>query len=341
MEIAPLYTEITDGPDQGQAYWLRTDDGVRIRAGVWAHEGAKGTVLLFPGRTEYVEKYGRTASDLAQCGYASCVIDWRGQGLSDRLISDPMPGHVIRFSDYQKDIDALLEMATELNLPKPWHLLGHSMGGGIGLQAIYNGLPVASCAFSGPMWGISISPQMRPVAWTLSTLAQKVGLGHIYTPGTSRESYVLQEAFEDNKLTNDRPMYDYMIDQVRTKPDLGLGGPSMGWLIEALKATRQMQRLASPDLPCFTFYGSLEAIVDVPRIEDRMTRWPNGTLHVVEGGHHELLMDTPDIRADITRKLCDHFDQAATDLDQRSGSDDQDQKQSAPSHPPRSNSAVA
>ncbi len=343
METAPLFSEITDGPDRGQAYWLTTEDGVRIRAGVWPHDGAKGTVLLFPGRTEYIEKYGCTASDLAQCGYATCAIDWRGQGLSDRLTSDPMSGHVIRFEDYQKDIDPVLKMASELNLPQPWHLLGHSMGGGIGLQAIQKGLPVVSCAFSGPMWGISISTPMRPVAWALSALAQKIGFGHLYTPGTSRQSYVLDEKFADNKLTNDRPMYDYMIDQVRTQPDLGLGGPSMGWLIEALKATRQMQRHASPNIPCLTFYGSQEAIVDVPRIEDRMARWPNGTLLRIEGAHHEVLMDTPDIRADITRKLCDHFDKAAAAIDPalRSDVDGQDQQQSTPSRPPRSDSAVA
>lgn len=341
MEVAPFFSDITDGPDHGQAYWLKSEDGVRIRAGVWTQDGAKGTVLLFPGRTEYIEKYSGTAHDLAKCGYATIAVDWRGQGLADRLTRNPMSGHVIKFDDYLKDIDAVIEMAEQLDLPKPWHLLGHSMGGGIGLHAVMKGLPVASCAFSGPMWGISISTPMRPVAWTLSTLAQKTGLGHLFTPGTSKGSYVLEEAFEDNKLTNYRPTYDFMIDQVRAQPDLGLGGPSMGWLIESLKITRWMHKQPSPDLPCFTFYGSLEAIVDIPRIKDRMARWPNGTLHVVEGGHHELLMDTPEIRADITRRLCAHFDQAATDRTQPSDADGPAQTQSAPSHPPRSDSAVA
>ena len=60
--------------------------GVRIRVGLWHRQGPAGTVLLFPGRTEYVEKYGRTARLLAARGLATLVIDWRGQGIADRLV---------------------------------------------------------------------------------------------------------------------------------------------------------------------------------------------------------------------------------------------------------------
>jgi len=59
MERAPFFADIDDGPEGGAAWWLTADDGLRIRLGVWSKEAAKGTVLLFPGRTEYIEKYGR------------------------------------------------------------------------------------------------------------------------------------------------------------------------------------------------------------------------------------------------------------------------------------------
>jgi len=51
---APLYTDVHPGPDSGQAVWLTTSDGLRIRMGHWTPKDAVGTVLLFPGRTEYV-----------------------------------------------------------------------------------------------------------------------------------------------------------------------------------------------------------------------------------------------------------------------------------------------
>jgi len=59
---------MAEGPEGGYALWLTADDGVRLRAVHWPKEGARGTVLLMPGRTEYCEKYGRTASELAARG---------------------------------------------------------------------------------------------------------------------------------------------------------------------------------------------------------------------------------------------------------------------------------
>ncbi len=312
MERAPLFAEIADGPDGGEAWWLNSDDGVRIRVAAWAKDAPKGTVLLFPGRTEYIEKYGRTAADLAQRGYATFAIDWRGQGLADRLVSDAMAGHVIHFSDYQRDVTAMLTAAKELDLPKPWHLLAHSMGGCIGLRAVLDGLPVNSCAFSAPMWGIQMSEALRPVAWSLSWSSNHLGMGHVFAPGTSPQSYVLIEPFETNKLTNDREMYQYMIDQTRAHPALGLGGPSLRWLYEALRECRELSQIPSPDLPCVTFLGSDEQIVDIPRIQDRMTRWSDGTLEMVENGKHELLMDNSDIRNRAIGSYCDLFDRANT-----------------------------
>ena len=219
MDSAPFYTDVAEGPDGGRAFWLRAVDGVRIRIGLWTPEGStKGTVLLFPGRTEYIEKYGRAAKDFAKRGYATLAIDWRGQGLADRLLDDTMSGHVHIFTDYQKDVDAVVQALDHLDLPQPLHLLGHSMGGCIGLRAAITGLPVSSCSFSGPMWGIRIASPLRPVAWSLSWSSRQVGLGHLYAPGTKSNTYVLAEPFEANKLTCDPEMYQYMINQAQAHP---------------------------------------------------------------------------------------------------------------------------
>ena len=86
MERAPLYHDIANGPEGGSAHWLSTSDGVRIRAGYWPEDDAKGTILIFPGRTEFVEKYGMTAKAFQTFGYASLAIDWRGQGIGSRLL---------------------------------------------------------------------------------------------------------------------------------------------------------------------------------------------------------------------------------------------------------------
>ncbi|WP_297781034.1 alpha/beta hydrolase [uncultured Roseovarius sp.] len=311
MHEAPLFDDVAYGPEGGAAWWLTAADGVRLRVGLWNRQGPKGTILLFPGRTEYIEKYGRAATHFAGCGYATLAIDWRGQGLSDRLTEDAMAGHVHHFIDYQQDVIAMSEAAKRLDLPRPWYLLAHSMGGCIGLRAVIEGLDVQSCAFSSPMWGIHMAQALRPVAWSLSWGSRQLGMSHRYAPGTAGEHYVLAEPFETNKLTNDREMYDDMARQLRAHPELGLGGPSLHWLHEALRETRDLARLPSPALPCLTILGSDEQIVDVPRVHERMAQWPGGHLDVVPGGRHETLMDTQDMRKRLLQQLCDFYGSAA------------------------------
>ncbi len=77
LSPAPLFEDVAGGPPGGAAHWLRTGDGIRIRVGHWRPEGtAHGTVFLFPGRTEYVEKYGDAAREFTRRGLAMLAVDW-------------------------------------------------------------------------------------------------------------------------------------------------------------------------------------------------------------------------------------------------------------------------
>lgn len=318
MEQATFHQEISEGPSDGAAYWIHADDQVRLRIAAWGVEAAtKGTVLLFPGRTEYIEKLGRTAEQLAKRGYASFAIDWRGQGLADRLTENPITGHVIRYSDYQKDVAAMLKAANELDLPKPWFLLGHSMGASIGLRALMQGLPVSACAFTAPLWGIPLSPIQRMMAWPMTWAAQAIGKGHIFAPGNKPQEtqcYVLNVEFQDNRLTNDPDMFQYMINQAKTLPDHQIGAPSMGWVFEALKECRNLSKMPSPDVPCIVFYGDQDVVVDILAIKDRMARWPGGTLELLPNAKHDPLSETPKTRDNVLNKACKLFSQAEVKL---------------------------
>lgn len=292
---APYHADIA-GFSNGVCHWLLTVDGVRIRVGHWPVENAKGTVLIFPGRTEYIEKYGRTAKDLAERGFASVAIDWRGQGIADRLLENRAVGHVDTFEDYQLDVKAVLDHVKILGLPEPYHLLGHSMGGCIGLRSLNDGLPVQSAVFSAPMWGIKMSAALRPIAWGLSSVSKPLGFSGLFAPGQHAETYVLRAEADDNTLTSDASSFDMLQNQLKTHPDLALGGPSLHWLNESLREMRTLSMLPSPDLPCVTFLGTEEAIVDPTRIYQRMEKWPGGELVVLENGRHEVLMEKPEIR---------------------------------------------
>ena len=309
MENAPFFEDIAQGPAGGVAHWLTTADGLRIRVGHWAGSDAKGTVLLFPGRTEYIEKYGPAAIDFLARGYAMVAIDWRGQGMSDRTSDTYAVGDVVHFTDYQHDVTAAVDYARALNLPEPFYLVAHSMGGCIGLRALHNGLPVKAVVFSAPMWGIMLNPVMRPVAWLASGLSRKIRMDQTLAPGQTAESYVTLVDHDENTLTSDQAMFKFMQMQLTEKPQLSLGGASLRWLNESLREMRTLSKMPSPDMPCCTFLGSNESIVDPARILSRMADWTGGALHLIDGARHEVILETFEIRTRVFDTTTAFFDQ--------------------------------
>ena len=308
MDTAPFYDDVAFGPDNGVAHWVTCSDGLKIRVAHWTGTDVKGTVLIFPGRTEYIEKYGDAAREFLSAGYATVAIDWRGQGLADRMSGDRRMGHVGKFTDYQKDVAAVLDHARALGLPEPFYMVAHSMGGCIGLRSLMEGMPVKAAAFSAPMWGIGLSPIVRPGAWVISSIAGILGKDDVFAPGQPAETYVLREKFELNTLTQDREMWDRLVAQMAKYPDLSLGGPSIRWLGESLREMLHLSSRPSPKIPTVTFLGTAEDIVDPQRIKDRMAKWPDGTLHMINKGEHEVMLEIPESRSFVYATMIAHFD---------------------------------
>jgi lysophospholipase len=306
VTAAPFHAELADAPDGAVAVWLKPG-AMRIRV-AWWKAGDKGTVFLLPGRTECIEKYGRAAGDLSRRGYSVITIDWRGQGLADRALPDPMSGHVGDFAEYQEDLDAMLAEAGRAGLPEPWFLLAHSMGGCIGLRALMRGLPFRAAAFSAPMWGIAMSAWLRPVAQVVTAFAAPFGFAHRYAPTTGPETYLLQVPFEGNVLTTDREMWAYMREQVRAVPAFALGGPSLAWLGAALAECADLAARPAPPVPAICALGTQEKVVDVPPVHLRMAGWASGQLDLYPGAEHEIMMEGPAVRTRFFDRAAALFD---------------------------------
>ena len=305
MNDAPLYADLAEAPSDGYAIWAEAADGVRLRLAFWPR-GDKGTVLVLPGRTEFIEKYGRTAREFTQRGYAMACIDWRGKGLSDRLVPNRQIGHVEHFRDYQSDLQALLKAAAKAKLPRPYFLCAHSMGGTIALRALHENLDVVKSVFSAPMWGLLIDPLWRPLVQAVAAGSRTVGLGQEFAPGTGPKNYIASHEFEDNSLTSSRDGWDYMCRLINEHPGLEIGGPSIQWLYAALTETRELMSMTPPLLDLLCLVGSDEKVVDKKDMAEYMERWPNGQLSIVTCARHEIFMESPEIRK-RTHDIMDAF----------------------------------
>ena len=308
-EAAPYFADLAAGPDTARAAWRATADGRRVRVVLWPHPGARGTVLILTGRSEHAEKYGPTAAALAAAGLAAATVDWRGQGLSERLLPDPRKGHVGRFADYQHDLRALIAAVDDAALPGPRFLMAHSMGGAIGLRALIEGLAVRAAVFSAPMWGIKVPAGRAGPIRAMAGLAVGLGLGARYAPppASGPVCYAESAPFAGNTLTTDPDAFAWMQGHFAAHPELATAGPTFRWLHEALAECDRLAQAPSPALPALAGLGSHERVVDRAAVTDRMARWPGGRLLALEGAEHELLIERPPIRGALLAAATDLF----------------------------------
>src|SRR5258707_2793933 len=105
---------------------LTTSDGVELRYARWAPPpGRKGTVCLFQGRSDFIEKYFETVRDLRARRFALATLDWRGHRISDRALPDRRQGYVRRFTEYQIDLDCFIQEIVLPDWPSPICALAH------------------------------------------------------------------------------------------------------------------------------------------------------------------------------------------------------------------------
>lgn len=279
-------------------------DGAAMRYAFWpATRGPRrGTVCIFQGRSEFIEKYFETIADLRRRGFAVAIMDWRGQGGSARPIKDPRKGHVGDFSEYDRDIRGFMREVVLPDCPPPYIALGHSMGAHIILRNIARpGSWFERAVLLAPMLalhaGIMGFPTLLVSAYT--QIGVTSGFATAYVHGGSAEPGYSQE-FEGNILTSDRERFqrNHQID--RAAPELLLGSPTIGWLNAAM---RSMKELAHPDypsrvrVPALVFGAGQDQIVDTTAAEKFAVALKVGTYIVLPDARHEILQETNDIRA--------------------------------------------
>lgn len=288
-------------PAGGEGDWFRGAGGLRLRAAVWAPTGrgkSRGTVVLSPGRTEPIEKYFEVIGNFLARGFHVLAHDWRGQGLSARLLPDRLKGHARAVEEFLDDYARLLD-AFEARCPKPWIMVGHSMGGALNLLSLEAGeRRFAGAVLSSPMLRIKTGKRSM---WSVK-LAVRWNIRH----GRAGD-FVLDDpddpfdhTFENDALTTDEGRYELWRQQLYACPHLAVGGPTWGWLNFALDAGERalkVKALKSVKIPVVVVQGA-----DDERVWKQTNRWAarrlgRGRYAEIPGAKHEVIMETDDKRA--------------------------------------------
>ncbi len=298
-----ISTPEAETPPGSEVMVLTRPDGVELRAARWrvpAGTEPKGTVALFHGRTEFIEKYYEVIAELQARGFAVVTFDWRGQGLSSRLLRDPLKGHVKRFDDYVRDARHVLDTLMVSALPRPHLLLAHSMGGNIALRLIQEDTRrFARVVLSAPMTDIHLGAVPAPLVRLLAGLAGLIGFGGFYALGQG-PGHPLDELFESNFVTSDPARHARNLRLVRAEPALALGGVTWRWLGDGLASSRLVmsdKRTARLHVPVLLASAGEERFVD--RESHKRLGERSSFVRVVpfEWSRHEILQERDGIRA--------------------------------------------
>jgi len=280
---------------------LRARDGALLRAAYWRPAGfPRGTVALVQGRSEFIEKYFEVIGELLARGYFVVAFDWRGQGLSPRLLPHPAKGHLRHSADYRHDLDALVEQVLGPDAPKPWFALAHSMGAAALFDhaAASGGSPFARVVATAPMLGLH-GFAGSDYARALTGAFMAVGLSRMFIPGGHGQMLHERVFQQDNILTTDPARFARTGRVVAARPALRIGDPTVGWLHCAYQL---MERLAQPGfgerirLPVLMLAAGDERLVSTPAVENFSRRLKNACCVVLRGARHEIMMEREEVR---------------------------------------------
>jgi len=295
-----ILTQDNPMPAGGVAATIRAADGMMIRVARWHPRGeTRGTVLVCPGRAEFIEKYFETVGDLLARGLSVVVFDWRGQGLSGRELPNRWKGHIDDFSFYERDLDALNTQVLEPFCPRPWFALAHSMGGAILIaQSRAGRSPFARIVTTAPM--IDIDRLRFPrLARALAETLDAVGLGGAFIPGGGARA-AISRPFERNVLTSDFGRYQRFVNLWTVAPELAIGDPTIGWINAAFRLMGEFADGEYPRrvlTPILVFAAGEDRIVDSRSVERFAQRLKVGAVIALPGARHEILMERDAIRS--------------------------------------------
>ena len=303
-------------PDGWRWHIFTLPDGRRLRFGTAAPKGKipDAVVVCLPGLSEFSEKYFELAQNLLDRNLSLWVLDWMGQGKSDRYMkNNPHKRHSVGFD---RDLDDLhffiMEYVKHACVHPdvgriPMVMLAHSMGANIGLRYLIRHPDIfAGAAFTAPMVGIYATKLLpgfitRAVSWVLNFF-----VGSFYVPKGSDWNPEERDDPNHNIFSTDPIRKGVHNAWYRADPALQVGSVTFGWVYHALQSCAVLQhefKKSPPTLPILVGLAKKEILVDNDQAVKLLEKNSNVTIIEFPDSFHEILMEKDDIRGKFIDSL--------------------------------------
>jgi lysophospholipase len=258
----------------------------------------RGTMCIFQGRGDFIERYFETIKDLQARGFDVAILDWRNQGGSDRRLADPYRVHIRSFREYDLDLAAFMAEVVLPDCRPPFVALGHSTGAAVLLRALKSHTWFDRAVLSAPLIDIAPVGLPRPLVRFAARLMTWVGLGKVYLPGRPRRPMQAAD-FPGNWVSSDRTRYLRDCRTLAEAPQLGIGGPTFGWLHAAFGAMDELARYSRQTTlraPVLIIAAGDDRLASSEASRQFAQRVPGVAAVTIAGARHEPLMERDEFR---------------------------------------------
>ncbi|MDG2475205.1 MAG: alpha/beta hydrolase [Paracoccaceae bacterium] len=288
MEIKVLPESNFPILEGGSLYITSSIDDRKIRFAIWP-KGTKGLIIFFNGRNEYIEKYNEAYKKFQNLGYAVVTLDWRGQGLSDRAKNLDHLGYVDNFSEYQLDVEAVLNHVEVIKVSGPRILVGHSTGGCIGLRTLTNKkFNIERAIFLAPLWG---AYPMQRLSYRISQVMVRCGWAKKSPISRKLKPYVLSTTPERNCHTSDQIQFQRLQKIIVSDPRLSTGPATFGWIAAVGDELINLEKQKSLTIPHLVLLGQNDSLISQKEVKKKCRFNKHCELQVISGARHELLIE--------------------------------------------------
>lgn len=297
-----------------ESNWIAADRHP-LRRIDWVPPHAKGSILFLTGRGDFYEKYIEAMARWHDRNWAVSAFDWRGQGGSGRLGSDPYTGHVEDFGIWVEDLRQFWHEWVSTQ-PGPHFVIGHSMGGHLALRATAQGaIKPKALVLSAPMLGLRDGNMPD---WLMHAAARVMcRLGDPRRPAWKWSDKPGQPPdSRGDLLTHDADRYADELWWREQRPELVMGPGSWRWIERAYASMQWLARdavLASIQIPVLLLATDQDALVSFKAIARAALRLPQCELiNFADRARHEILREADPVRTEALDRIDAFLARAST-----------------------------
>jgi len=232
----------------------------------------RGTVVLVHGYNDHSGVWRHVIADLVGQGCAVATYDQPGHGLS----SGPR-GEIDDFDQYVAVLDEFLRICRA-DLPGPFHLVAHSLGGAVAADRLLRAEQAALDRV------VLLAPLFRSAHWNLSGFGRAVA-------GVAVKS--VPRVFRNNSSD---PAF---IEFVKADPLQPRRVP-LAWFAALRKWNKRISRRPPSDKPLTIIQGGADVIVDWQRnLGFFREKFPHAHVALIPDAGHQLANESAPIRAQV------------------------------------------